>query len=137
MTSNMKETYVLDTFALIAFFLGETGGKKVKEILKKLKKSGQKALLSEINLGELYYVLCRKKDQAAAEEAIEGIERLPIRLIPVNRDLILKAAEIKATKPISFADAFVVALAKKEKAIIVSHDPEFEVVKDEVKILWL
>ena len=129
--------YVLDSFALIAYFLGETPGKKVKELMKKMKRSGKKMLLSEINLGELYYVLFRRQNQTAAEEAVEGIKRLPIKLFPVGRDLILRAARIKATKPISFADAFVVALAKKEKGIIVTHDPEFELVKDEVKILWL
>jgi len=133
----MKENYVLDTFALIAYFLGETAGKKVKEIFKRLKKTGQKAFLSEINLGELYYVLFRKKDQAAAEEAIEGIEQLPIRLVPVEKSLILAAVKVKATKPISFIDAFAVALAKDKKATIVTHDPEFEIVKNEVKILWL
>lgn len=133
----MKKNYVFDSFALIAYFLGETPGRKVREILKKLKKSGQKALLSEINLGELYYVLFRKKDQATAEEVIAGIEQLPIKLIPVTRDLILKAAGIKATKPVSFADAFVIALAQKEKATIVTHDPEFMAIKDEVAILWL
>lgn len=129
--------YLLDSFALIAYFLGETPGKKVRKLMKKMRRLGKKILLSEISLGELYYILFRKQNQAAAEEAIEAINQLPIKLVPLDRELILKAARIKATKPISFVDAFVVALAKKEKRIIVTHNPEFEVVKDEAKILWL
>ncbi len=129
--------YIFDSFALIAYFLGETPGKKVKGLLKKLKRSRKKALLSEINLGELYYILFRRKDQLTAEEAVEAIAQLPIKLIPLDRDLILAAARIKATKPISFADAFVVALAEREKGVIVTHDPEFETVGRQVELLWL
>lgn len=129
--------YILDTFALVAYFLGEEPGRKVRDLLKSLKKRKKKAFLSEINLGEFYYALFRKKSQAKAEEAIDDIRRLPISLVPVDWDLILTAAKIKATKPISFADAFVAALARRKKGIIVTHDPEFRVLQDEFSIKWL
>ncbi|MBM4402072.1 MAG: type II toxin-antitoxin system VapC family toxin [Candidatus Cloacimonetes bacterium] len=131
------KAYILDTFALMAYFLGEEAGKKVRDLLKKLHRQKKKAFLCEINLGEVYYALYRKAGQLRAEEAIGDISSLPITLIPADWELILKAAKIKATKPISFADAFVAALAKNKDAIIVTSDPEFKVLQDECEILWL
>lgn len=129
--------YVLDTFALMAYFLGEEAGKKVRDLLKKLRKQKQTALLCEINLGELYYALYRKAGQVKAEEMLSDIERLPISLAPADLNLILQAAKIKATKPLSFADAFVAALAKSKQGIIVTSDPEFKVLGNEYQIEWL
>lgn len=129
--------YIFDTFALASYFLGEEPGKKIRNLMKKLEKRKEKAFLCEINLGELYYALFRKKGQAMAEEAIEDIKTLPITLIPAEWDLILQAAKIKATKPISFADAFVAALAQEKEGTIVTHDPEFKIFENEVEILWL
>lgn len=131
------KTYILDTFALAAYFLGEEPGKKVRDLLKKLKKQKRTAFLSEINLGELYYALFRKKSQVRAEEAIDDVRRLPINLVPADWDLILEAAKIKATKPVSFADAFVAALAKQKDGVIITSDPEFKVLQDEYQIRWL
>ena len=132
-----KKPYILDSFALVAYFLGESAGKKVEKLLKQLKQKQQKALLPEINLGEIYYTLYRRLGQLAAEEVVETIGELPIQTVQISQELILKAAKIKATKPISFADAFVVALAKEKNGLVVTHDPEFETVKDEIEIIWL
>lgn len=129
--------YVLDTFALASYFLGEDSAKKVRNLLRKLAQQKKKAFLCELNLGELYYALWRKKGQVVAEEAVEDIKILPIKLVSVDLDLILKAAKIKATKPISFADAFVAAIAKERKAIMITSDPEFKVLEKEIEILWL
>ena len=129
--------YVFDTFALAAYFLGEEPGRKVRDLMKKLARNKKKAFLCELNLGELYYALFRKKGQLAAEEMIADVRTLPIALVPVNWDLILQAAKIKATKPLSFADAFVAALAQKKKGIVVTRDPEFKVLQDHLSIKWL
>lgn len=131
------KVYVLDTFALVAYFLGEEAGKKVRDLFKKLHQQKHTAFLCEINLGELYYALYRKAGQAKAEEMVSDIERLPVALEPVNRGLILEAAKIKATKPISFADAFVAALAKSKEGVIVTSDPEFQVLGSDYQIEWL
>lgn len=117
--------------------MGEEPGKKVRDLLKKLHRQKKKAFLCEMNLGEVYYALFRQQGQAKAEEAIDDVRRLPIALIPASWELILRAAKIKATKPISFADAFVAALAGEKEGIIVTSDPEFKVLQEELKICWL
>jgi len=55
----------------------------------------------------------------------------------MDRTLILDAAHLKAKYPISYADAFVVALASREGAVILTGNPEFETVRDIVRIEWL
>jgi predicted nucleic acid-binding protein len=48
------------------------------------------------------------------------------------------AARLKASHPISLADAFAAALAKTQNAELVTDDREFKVVEKELKkIKWL
>ena len=49
----------------------------------------------------------------------------------------LEAAHIKASHPLSYADAFVVAVAINQKAIVLTGDPEFESVETLVNVEWL
>jgi predicted nucleic acid-binding protein len=48
-----------------------------------------------------------------------------------------QAAIYKATKKMSYADAFGAALAKIKNAEFVTGDPEFKEVEKEIKINWL
>jgi ribonuclease VapC len=54
-----------------------------------------------------------------------------------NRDLILDAAHIKAQHALSYADAFAVASAFRENAIVLTSDPEYKTVEDLVTVEWL
>jgi len=49
---------------------------------------------------------------------------------------ITEAARIKSKYPISLAECFVVS-AIKEKAPLVTGDPEFKKLEKEVKIMWI
>ena len=50
---------------------------------------------------------------------------------------VLSAARIKGKFPISYADAFAVALAQEMSATLITGDPEFKRVQSLVKIIWL
>jgi predicted nucleic acid-binding protein len=65
---------------------------------------------------------------------------LTIELVGVddkNLDLVRQAAIYKATRKLSYADAFAAALAKISHAELVTGDSEFRQVEDEIKIGWL
>ncbi len=51
--------------------------------------------------------------------------------------MVLLAAQIKATKKMSYADCFTVALAVLEGAAILTGDAEFKEVERKIKILWV
>jgi predicted nucleic acid-binding protein len=50
---------------------------------------------------------------------------------------VLGAAHIKAHYPVAYADAFVITAAQVHDAVLITGDPEFEVVKDIVRIEWI
>lgn len=60
------KTYVLDSFAMIAFFEDENGAKRVAEILNEINQKKAKGFMLVINWGELYYNTFR---EAGLEEA--------------------------------------------------------------------
>jgi len=132
-------TKVLDSWALIAFFEDEPAAEEVEKLLVKAEAGTHKLLLSVVNWGEIYYNTMRKVSQQAAEQKAREIAGLTIELVPVETDmhLVRQAAIYKATKKLSYADAFAAALAKLRNAELVTGDPEFKEVEGEIKIGWL
>ncbi|MBI2331793.1 MAG: hypothetical protein HYU84_06495, partial [Chloroflexi bacterium] len=53
--------FVLDSFALMAHFGGETGGKQVLELLEKAEVGEATLVMSLINAGELAYLMSRER----------------------------------------------------------------------------
>jgi predicted nucleic acid-binding protein len=133
----MKQPVVLDSFALISFFHQEPGWETVRSIFKELAVAGEKAALSRINWGEFYYIVKQRVGREKALEALALIEQLPINILSVDDSLIREAAEIKSDFPIAYADAFCVAIAKRQNGRILTSDPEFKAVEKLVPVQWL
>lgn len=135
---NEKSTiYILDSFALLAYLEGERGAERVNELLRAADKSLVQLCMSLINLGEVLYITEREQGLVASRRALAAIDQLPITLVDADRDLTLTAAHIKALCPISYADAFAVALGQQKEAIVLTGDPEFKCVEAMVPIEWL
>ena len=132
-----KPSYVLDSLAILAYFQAEPGGTKVKELLKQAKAGDAVTSLSLINLGEVIYNTGRKLGDDRTREILDDIMLLPIQLAEVTMARVLAAAQIKIQYPISYADAFAVALAQELNATIVTGDPEFKQVESSVTLFWL
>ena len=132
-----KIKYVLDSYALLAYFQAEAGGRKVRRILKEASAGRASALLSVINLGEIYYIVARKKGKKNALAIVADVDQLPIDLVEAGTDRVLAAAEVKAAYPLSYADAFVAAAAKEFSATIVTGDPEFKQLESHLSVSWL
>lgn len=62
-----------------------------------------------------------------ARENRRSLLQSPIRFVEVDNDLVWEAAEIKAAQVLAYADAFAVALTVRLKAVLVTGDPEFDV----------
>lgn len=129
--------YVLDSFALLAYLQKEPGGERVNELLEKAQKKQATVLLSEISLGEVYYILIRALGLEEANVTLAHILALPITIASVGRDDVLAAAQYKARGAISYADCFVVALASASGATIVTGDREFRAFEKDVDIEWI
>ena len=132
-----KPKYMLDSYALLAYFQAENAGAKVRDILKEAATGSAAAFLSVISLGEIYYIVARKRGGEEADVITGDISRLPVGLVDVTKERVLAAARVKAQHPVSYADAFVVATAIEFTATIVTGDPEFKESESRVAVLWL
>ena len=130
-------TFVLDSFALLAYLQDEPIAARVEKLLESAHKGKNRLLLSIINLGELLYITERRGGIARAQDMLALIRQLPIDILPADEQTVLAAAHIKANHAISYADAFVVAIAMQENAAILTGDPEFQSVQTLVHVEWL
>lgn len=128
-----EKRYVLDSFAVLAYLQDEPGAQIVEALFADKKNV---LLMCTINLGEVYYITHRERGESEAERVLLVIEQLPVREIVPDRALVLRAARIKAHYTVSYADAFVAALAEQWKATVVTGDPEFQQVPSLV-VKWL
>ncbi|MGE5796737.1 MAG: type II toxin-antitoxin system VapC family toxin [Ignavibacteria bacterium] len=129
--------YVFDSYALIAYSRGENGALKVAEIIDAALHNRVELFLCVINWGEIYYITLRNFDLKRAELFSATLAQYPITIIEANKELTLQAAQYKAFHKMSYADAFAAALAKNQKAILVTGDMEFKTLEKEIKINWI
>ncbi|MBC7359929.1 type II toxin-antitoxin system VapC family toxin [Desulfacinum infernum] len=116
---------MLDAWALLALVFGEEpAASTVKEIFEKEDASRSHVHMSWVNLGEVYYMLGRKKGTNTADEVLKDIQMLPLTLHVPSKADILAAARIKANHRLSYADAFAVSLAEKTGGVLFTGDPE-------------
>jgi ribonuclease VapC len=128
----------LDSYALLAYLNKENGFEKVRKVLADAQVSSIPVLMNELNIGETYYILYRKRSPEQAVYFLDTVlAGLPISMISNDFDAVISAANIKARHAISFADCFAVATAQRENAVILTGDPGFKDVEKYVEIDWL
>lgn len=133
----MADHLVLDAFALLAFLQMEPGHRQVRSLLDDAA-SGQLPLsMCIVNLGEVLYWLERRQGATAANALAGNVRDLPINLIDADLDLTVSAARIKASHPVSLADAYAAALAQRLGAAVLTGDPDFQRLELAVAIEWL
>jgi predicted nucleic acid-binding protein len=128
---------VLDSHALLAYFRGEENALRVRDLLDKAAAANRPLHMSDVNYAEVKYILLKKDGVTAWRQAEEVLKSLPIEFHSTNRELADIAADFKSRHRISLADAFAAALAKQNKAELVTGDPEFKALEKEIKISWL
>jgi uncharacterized protein len=134
----VKRKRLLDSYALLAYLNKEDGFEKVRDVLASAQNSSLPVLMNELNAGEAYYILYRKRGHEQAEYFLDTVlAGLPISLISNDFNAVISASKIKAQHSLSFADCFAVVTAQQENAVILTGDPEFKNVEKLVKIDWL
>ena len=129
--------YVLDSYAMIAYFEDEPGADRVAKVLKQLVQGKAKGFMSVVNWGEVYYNTMREQGIAEAEKVIHQLDKFPIQIVEVNKDLTYEAAKLKGKYRIAYADCFAVALSVRLNASLVTGDPEFKKLRERISIQWI
>jgi predicted nucleic acid-binding protein len=129
--------YILDSYAMMAYFEDEPGSDKVAMILEDLVRKKSKGYISIINWGEIYYNTYRVQGTPEADAVIAQVGRYPIELIGADQTLTLEAARLKGRYRIAYADCFAAALAGMLNGKVVTGDREFKNLEKEIEIEWI
>ncbi len=131
----MKQRFVLDAWAILAFLQGEQpAAERVKELLDEGSNGEVELFMSIINLGEVIYRVGKTKGETEADLVLEGLRQLPCTIISATDDAVLLAARFKMRNTISYADAFAIAAAQELNAVLVTGDPEIKQLEDVVPV---
>jgi predicted nucleic acid-binding protein len=132
-----KRRNLLDSSALIAFLGGERAGAAVRDLLRAADGAGDRLLMNDVNIGEVYYVVAKRRSPAAAEAFLRALETMPIEVVSNVFADVIEAAKLKAQHAISYADAVAAATAIRHGAVLVTGDPEFRTLEGTVTINWI
>ena len=129
--------YLFDAFPLLCWLQEEPGYELIDDLLTEAETGKSSISIHIINLGEVFYRLCRVSGMKRGEEILDKIRMLPIQILSISDEEVMEAAKIKAKYPISYADAFAVAKALQSGATVVTGDPEYKKVSKIIEILWV
>ena len=118
--------FLLDTSAILTLRDNEPGAAKVNELLANAQNGGLPCYGCFMTLMEVFYRVWKDEGELAGCEAYNDCFILPIQWVHESPELLKRAATIKATHPLSLADAWIAASALEQNAVLVHKDPEFE-----------
>jgi predicted nucleic acid-binding protein len=118
--------YLLDTSAFLALRDDEEGAGQVADILRMAQTENAHCFACFLTLMEVLYRVWKDEGEHEGRLAYEQCQTLPVDWIHESRQLLEKAAEIKAKHGLSLADAWIGASAILCDSVLVHKDPEFE-----------
>jgi predicted nucleic acid-binding protein len=128
---------VLDSWAVIAYLEGEPAAERVADHIADAHENGIPLFMSVVNAGEVWYIIARETSVGDADRSITEMRHLGIDFVDADWTLAHEAGGFKAKHKMSFADCFAAAVAKQKKALLLTGDPEFKQVEQEITIDWL
>ncbi len=125
-------TYIFDCHAVMTLLQAEAGFHIVEEILLKVASGNAIGMISSINVGELYYMTCRKSNEKKALMALRILNELKLQIVEPKLSDCIAAAKFKVANKLSYADAFAATLSIVKKGYLVTGDPEFKNLKKDL-----
>lgn len=127
--------FVLDASAAIAYLRAEPGGEKVKALFK----PEFQLLIHAVNLLEVYYKLASYADEVNAQETIDDLSSLGVKIYEtLDISLRKRAGFFKIRYPfLSLADSICIALADQTGSTVVTSDQPFRKVGDSIEMLMI
>ena len=128
---------ILDSWSILAYLEDELAGQQVADIIADAHESRTPLMTTVVNAGEIWYITARETSEDEADRAVIELAQLGIQFLDANWKLAREAARFKSKGKMSLADCFAAALAKEQKADLVTGDTEFKQVESEVKVHWV
>jgi len=101
----VRQRWVLDTSAILAFRSDEAGASRVEKLLRQATMHAGSVLVSFMSRMEVLYCVHRDEGEEGARQAIGLLDALSIRWVSCDAPILEAAARIKARGGLSVADA--------------------------------
>ena len=131
------KAYVLDSWAVIAYFEDEPAGGQIADLISSAHEAGIPVFMSVVNVGEVWYITAREISAEDADTMVKELRDLRIQFEDAGWELTLEAARFKSQHKMSYADCYAAALSKIKGANLITGDSEFKIVEDQLKIQWV
>jgi|TARA_B100000959_G_scaffold201675_1_gene211089 predicted nucleic acid-binding protein len=118
--------YILDTSAILAYLGKEKGSAKLASFK-------SRSAIPFIALTELYHITWQKKGKVTADKTYGVVKAWQLPMLLPDEKIILTAGRFKVNYHLGIADSFIIYFANNRKCSLVTKDPDYEVLKDEVK----
>ncbi|OLE55455.1 MAG: hypothetical protein AUG51_03065 [Acidobacteria bacterium 13_1_20CM_3_53_8] len=128
---------VLDSWAIIAYLEDEPAAENVADIIADAHEQQIPLLMTVVNASEVWYIVARQTSAGDADASTKQLEDLGIKFVDADWSLAKGAGYFKSRNKMSFADCFAAALAKQRRAHLVTGDPGFKQIENEIPINWL
>jgi predicted nucleic acid-binding protein len=107
----------------VEYFKGTNAGEKAKEWIE----GSEKAIISTINIAEVYRWILQSYDETIAEEK-RKIMKKRCFIIPVTETIAVEAAKARKEKRFGLGDAIIYSTAKTEDSKILTGDKDFKAI---------
>jgi len=131
------KTIVLDSYALLAYFGKEAGWDTVAELLADAAADRYVLQCCVVNWGKVLYITERVYGTDKADEVEAVMDDLPIEFVDADRALTREAARLKVDGGLAHADCFAAGLALVTDGEVMTGDPEFKAIEEQVAVRWL
>lgn len=130
----LGKRYILDAGILLLFFAGK---EKARVYIDKAYSEEAKVFMCEVNVAEFIYNYAKIFGWESTKVKHDLLRNSPIEIIGVSEDLTLEASKLKLKhyNILSLADCYLIAVAKKLRAVIVTTDSMIKEVKEMPTIL--
>lgn len=117
--------FILDAWAILAYLQAEEpAASRVKAVLREAEAGRATLRASLINIGEVCYIIGRRRGAETAEDTLAELRQLPLNMLVPDAETILQAARLKMRHTLSYADAFAAVTAHECGGTLLTGDPE-------------
>ncbi|MDA4122816.1 MAG: type II toxin-antitoxin system VapC family toxin [Thaumarchaeota archaeon] len=118
-------TVLIDSWVWIEYWKGGDLGEEAARYVE----GDEEAIVSTINIAEVYFWVSRYYNQRTADEKLRTIEKRA-HVIPLEKDVATEAARIRLKEKLALADSLVLATARSATAKVVTGDSDLKHIRD-------
>jgi predicted nucleic acid-binding protein len=118
-------TVLLDSWTWIEYWKGGKLSKAAAEHIE----GDEEAVVSTINISEVYFWVARYYEETTAAEKLKTVEKR-CSIVEVDKEIAINAAKIKLESKLGLAESLIMATARQVRAKVVTGDMDMKGLKE-------